>query len=72
VNVVKITATDNGPYLVAGGAVLRDADGNEYEVANTVALCRCGKSATKPFCDGAHERASFFAAERAPAGALTG
>jgi CDGSH-type Zn-finger protein len=64
---VTITPTDNGPYLVAGSVTLRDADGDEYEVANTIALCRCGHSSTKPFCDGAHERSSFAALERARA-----
>ena len=61
---VAITVTDNGPYLVAGGATLRDAEGNEYEVGKTIALCRCGQSSTKPFCDGAHERSSFAALDR--------
>jgi CDGSH-type Zn-finger protein len=62
---VTITATDNGPYLVAGAATLRDAEGNQYEVRDTIALCRCGHSSTKPFCDGAHEKMSFVAVSRA-------
>jgi len=62
----KITALDNGPYLVKGPVVLLDADGNEFraERAN-VALCRCGGSQNKPFCDGTHSRVGFRAAERA-------
>jgi CDGSH-type Zn-finger protein len=63
--VITITPTDDGPYLVRGGAALLDADGAAYEVGQTIALCRCGHSKTKPFCDGAHERARFAAAERA-------
>jgi CDGSH-type Zn-finger protein len=65
-----ITATDNGPYLVAGSATLRDAEGNHYEVSNTIALCRCGHSGTKPFCDGAHEKTNFAALDRAGALAM--
>jgi CDGSH-type Zn-finger protein len=63
--VITITPTDDGPYLVHGGAALLDADGAAYDVGQTIALCRCGHSKTKPFCDGAHERARFAAAERA-------
>ena len=59
-----ITPTDNGPYHVTGNVTLRDADGNEYQVANTIALCRCGHSSTKPFCDGAHQKANFAAVDR--------
>jgi CDGSH-type Zn-finger protein len=66
---VTITATDSGPYLVGGGAALLDADGNRYAVSDPIALCRCGQSGTKPFCDGAHGRSSFAATERAGAAA---
>ena len=61
-----ITPTDNGPYLVQGNATLLDAEGNTYEVTDTIALCRCGLSATKPFCDGSHEKTYFIAVNRAP------
>jgi CDGSH-type Zn-finger protein len=64
-HVITITPTDDGPYLVRGGAALLDADGAAYEVGETIALCRCGQSSIKPFCDGAHERARFAATERA-------
>ena len=63
---VKITALDNGPYLVKGPVLLLDAEGNEFRAERaTVALCRCGGSATKPFCDGTHSRIGFVAAHRA-------
>jgi CDGSH-type Zn-finger protein len=62
---ITITPTDDGPYLVHGAAALLDADGAAYEVGETIALCRCGHSSTKPFCDGAHERAKFTATDRA-------
>ena len=62
----KITALDNGPYLVKGPVSLVDAEGNEFRAERaTVALCRCGLSAKKPFCDGTHSKAGFRAAERA-------
>ena len=62
----KITALDNGPYLVKGPVLLLDAEGNEFRAGRTtVALCRCGGSATKPFCDGTHSKIGFRAAQRA-------
>ncbi len=62
----KITALGNGPYLVKGPVLLLDAKGNEFRAERaTVALCRCGGSANKPFCDGTHSKAAFRAAGRA-------
>ncbi len=61
----KITVLDNGPYLVEGPVLLLDADGDEFRAErSTVALCRCGRSMTKPFCDGTHAKVGFRAAER--------
>ena len=62
---VKITVRRNGPYLVSGLVELRDADGNPYPVKEVIALCRCGASTTKPFCDGTHSKIGFQAAEQA-------
>jgi CDGSH-type Zn-finger protein len=43
-----------------------DADGSEYRIErSTIALCRCGGSTNKPFCDGTHSRIGFAAPERA-------
>lgn len=62
----KITALDNGPYLVKGPVLLLDAEGNEFRTERaTVALCRCGRSSNKPFCDGTHSKIRFQAVERA-------
>jgi CDGSH-type Zn-finger protein len=65
---VTITVRENGPYRITGPFRLLDADGNAYELTEgeTVALCRCGGSATKPFCDKSHRELCFEAAERAP------
>ncbi|HEV8311348.1 MAG TPA: CDGSH iron-sulfur domain-containing protein [Methylomirabilota bacterium] len=56
----------NGPYIVKGPIRLVDADGTEYRLdRETIALCRCGGSTTKPFCDGTHSKIGFQAAEKA-------
>ena len=57
----------NGPYLVEDDDVkVFDWDGNEYAIARRpVALCRCGASTKKPFCDGTHSKIGFQAAEAA-------
>ena len=64
---VKITVTESGPLSVKGPVTLVDQDGNEFDVAGRkrIALCRCGASANKPFCDGTHARIGFEARERA-------
>jgi CDGSH-type Zn-finger protein len=43
-----------GPLWVRGGIPVIAADGHAYQVRNRAALCRCGRSATKPYCDGSH------------------
>ena len=62
-----IKVRQNGPYLVEGDDVtLIDWNGNAYELPKRpFALCRCGASATKPFCDRSHSRVGFAAAEAA-------
>ena len=57
----RIRTRADGPLVVYGPFTLVDAAGNEIEVADgeNVALCRCGHSATKPFCDGAHRTVHF-------------
>lgn len=61
-----ITSTENGPYLVTGDVTISDHDGGHYEISGTTAaLCRCGHSSNKPFCDGSHKREDFEATERA-------
>jgi len=64
----KITPYRNGPYLIRGSFVMCDQDGNEIESRRpVVALCRCGKSQIRPFCDGTHKTIGFRAeSEAAP------
>jgi CDGSH-type Zn-finger protein len=64
---VTIKVRENGPYRVTGPFRLVDSDGNAYELpeGDTVALCRCGRSGTKPFCDKTHRTIGFEATERA-------
>jgi CDGSH iron-sulfur domain-containing protein 3 len=65
---VTIKVRENGPYLVRGTFLLTDADGTAYTVEGpNVALCRCGGSQTKPFCDGTHRTNGFAAGERVAA-----
>ena len=62
----KITALDNGPCLVGGPVVVVDAEGSGFSSKReTVALCRCGGSTTRPFCDGTHSKIGFRASQRA-------
>ncbi|GAB4327955.1 MAG: CDGSH iron-sulfur domain-containing protein [Dehalococcoidia bacterium] len=62
---VTIKVNDNGPYVVRGGATITDAEGNAFDVKDAVALCRCGHSSNKPFCDGTHNKVGFESAPRA-------
>jgi CDGSH-type Zn-finger protein len=49
----------SGPIWVKGGIRVESADGSSYEIRNRVALCRCGQSSNKPFCDGTHASMKF-------------
>jgi CDGSH-type Zn-finger protein len=58
----RITAYRDGPFLVRGPVEIVDQDGNAIPVdRETVALCRCGKSRLRPFCDGTHKLVRFQA-----------
>ena len=61
---VTIKIKDNGPYIVEGDFTLTDMNGNPI-AATKRALCRCGGSTTKPFCDGTHSKIGFQAATAA-------
>ncbi len=58
---VTVQPLKNGPLLVKGPIQLLDAQGKPMTVppGQPIALCRCGHSASKPFCDGSHQKAGF-------------
>lgn len=64
---VEIKVRDNGPYKVSGPVRVIDAEGQEFALpaGESIALCRCGRSATKPFCDRSHRETGFASCERA-------
>ena len=55
---MNIKIKDNGPYLIEGEFTLTDMQGNPIPIVKR-ALCRCGGSTTKPFCDGTHSKIGF-------------
>jgi len=67
---ITIKVNKNGPYLISGddvaNVVVTDAEGNRLQPrGKNIALCRCGASSTKPFCDGTHSKIGFQGAEQA-------
>lgn len=58
----RITPYRDGPYIIRGDFTLTDQDGREIDPGRgTIALCRCGKSQIRPFCDGTHKLVGFRA-----------
>ena len=67
-----ITPYRNGPYLVRGEFTIVDQHGNEIDPQRKiVALCRCGRSRMRPFCDGTHKTIRFEAAGAAEGNGAT-
>ena len=72
---VTITPKSNGPLIVEGPVRIVTPDGRELtppprkdgKPSEVVVLCRCGGSATKPFCDGTHKRNGFQDGQVTPA-----
>lgn len=65
---LTIRCRENGPLVIAGAIKIVDHLGNAFVIPpgkDTVALCRCGQSKNKPFCDGSHKTCSFVAGETA-------
>jgi 3-phenylpropionate/trans-cinnamate dioxygenase ferredoxin subunit len=67
---INVLVKPNGPYVVSGDLSqieIKDVNGNKYDISGkpAVALCRCGASVNKPFCDGTHSKIGFQAAEAA-------
>jgi|SRR5580704_14233094 CDGSH-type Zn-finger protein len=66
-----ITPYPDGPLILRGRFVITGPDGEPAPAGRrTVALCRCGKSASKPFCDGSHARTGFRACGHALDGSV--
>jgi CDGSH-type Zn-finger protein len=66
VSETRITPYRDGPLIVRGSFDLIDQDGREIAKGrDTVALCRCGKSRIRPFCDGSHKLVRFQAPSEA-------
>jgi CDGSH-type Zn-finger protein len=66
---IRIRCRENGSLVVEGPVVIVDHLGNPYPLPTNkpnVALCRCGVSASKPFCDGSHRTSGFVADNPAP------
>jgi len=62
----RIRIRDHGPFLVEGPITLEDSEGNSYTIEKpNIALCRCGASEDKPFCDGSHKHCGFSSEDRA-------
>ncbi len=55
----KVEIMDDGPLIVSGLKSLEDGEGRELAIKKKIALCRCGASGNKPFCDGSHRGAGF-------------
>ena len=55
----KLSVFADGPILIKGNFEITDSSGNVLEKKDSVALCRCGASENKPFCDGAHKKIGF-------------
>ncbi len=55
----RVKVRKNGPLLCTGTIEVRNADGELLDSGDDIALCRCGASANKPFCDGSHRAAAF-------------
>ena len=63
---LTIRCRENGPYLLPASIKIVDHLGNEFPLPagkENIALCRCGHSKNKPFCDGSHKQCGFQAAE---------
>ncbi len=57
----KVTVRNDGSILIDGDFEILDPQGEKFGLAGrtSIGLCRCGQSANKPFCDGAHARTGF-------------
>jgi CDGSH-type Zn-finger protein len=63
----KLTVRNNGSVKVEGDFEIMDQEGKPFGLGGraNIALCRCGLSAIKPFCDGSHKKGNFESAIQA-------
>ncbi len=54
-----IEISNNGPILIKESCIIKHSNGTEEIKTGTVALCRCGASSNKPYCDGSHRKTGF-------------
>jgi CDGSH-type Zn-finger protein len=66
---MRTTPRPNGPLFIRGRVRIIDPDGRLIREDTRLALCRCGASENKPFCDGSHRRVGFTTAPAAAEGA---
>jgi CDGSH-type Zn-finger protein len=66
----KVSVTEDGPYMVEGGARIQNASGEDVSKDGKAFLCRCGHSSNKPFCDGTHSKIGFDGSESADHGPI--
>lgn len=58
-SIMRIEVTPNGPYLIKTECLIVHSNGKEETKNGTIALCRCGSSSNKPYCDGGHRKIGF-------------
>ncbi|WP_315820122.1 (4Fe-4S)-binding protein [Paraflavitalea speifideaquila] len=58
-HIVKVEVSPRGPYLLNTECIIQHADGRQEVKKGKVALCRCGSSNNKPYCDGRHKEINF-------------
>jgi CDGSH-type Zn-finger protein len=65
---VTIRCRDNGPLIVTGDVTVTDHEGNAYDTSGreNIALCRCGATKKRPFCDGTHRHTGWQASDAVP------
>jgi len=56
---LEVKISKNGPYIVSGNFIIKDENDQPLKVEKKAALCRCGESKNKPFCDGTHRKVGF-------------
>jgi len=58
-SIMNIEIKKNGPILITTDCIITHGDGSQETKQGTTALCRCGQSANKPYCDGTHRKVGF-------------